>query len=76
MKKQATDIVRDKKDGAFDMVKARRTRFVLTHLFIFLACLLVSLAIWLVVHYAEDEATLPETAGIGESITLPCDHLI
>ena len=76
MKNQATEIVRDTRSEAADDVKSRRTKFILTHLFIFLACLLASLFIWLVVHYAKSGEVPPATAELGDGVTLSCNHLI
>ncbi len=76
MKKQATDLVRDAQKEDVDDIKARRTRFIVTHLLIFLACLLVSLCIWLVVHYTKSGTPAPATAELSESVILSDDRLI
>ena len=76
MKNQTTEIIRDTRNKAVDDVKSRRTKFILTHLLIFLVCLLASLSIWLVVHYTKSGEAPPATVELREGITFSCDHLI
>ena len=48
--------------------KSRRLRSILTYLTIFLACILVSTCIWLVVHYVNDRPS-GQTAGASLAIS-------
>ena len=76
MKKQSTEFVRDVQNEDVDDSRARRMKFVVTHLFIFFACLAASVCIWLVVHYANADPSVSTDVALGGGVAFSDELLI